>query len=67
MAINSVGTKLMYGETTPNTEIVIKDTPVILAKRSSIEVTSLSDDQRTYIPGIREGSEHRKKEPCGSV
>ena len=57
MAINSVGTKLMYGETTPNTEIVIKDTPVILAKRSSIEVTSLSDDQRTYIPGIREGSE----------
>ena len=52
MAINSVGTKLLYGETTPNTEIVIKDTPVILAKRSSIEVTSLSDDQRTYIPGF---------------
>lgn len=57
MAISSKGTVLKYGETTPDTEIVIKDTPVILAKRSSIETTTLSDDQRTFIPGLREGSE----------
>lgn len=57
MAINSKGTVLKYGATKPDTDIVIKNTPVILAKRSSIEVTSLSDDQRTFIPGLREGSE----------
>ena len=57
MAMTAYGTVLKYGETSPDTQIVIKDTPVILAKRSSVETTTLSDDARTYIPGIRETSE----------
>lgn len=57
MAMTAYGTVLKYGETSPDTQIIIKDTPVILAKRSSVETTTLSDDARTYIPGIRETSE----------
>jgi hypothetical protein len=56
-AMTAYNTRLMYGETSPDTPITIKDTPVILAKRSSVETTTLSDDARTFIPGIRETSE----------
>lgn len=56
-AMTAFGTVLKYGETSPDTQIAIKDTPVILAKRSSVETTTLSDDARTYIPGLRESSE----------
>ena len=57
MAMSAYNTVLKYGADAPNTEITIKDTPVIMAKRSSLETTTLSDDARTYIPGIRETSE----------
>lgn len=57
MAMTAYGTVLKYGETSADTQIAIKDTPVILAKRSSVETTTLSDDARTYIPGLRESSE----------
>ena len=57
MAMTAYGTVLKYGADSPSTQIAIKDTPVILAKRSSVETTTLSDDARTYIPGLRESSE----------
>lgn len=57
MAMTAFGTVLKYGADSPTTQIIIKDTPVILAKRSSVETTTLSDDARTYIPGIRETAE----------
>ena len=57
MAMTAFGTVLKYGADSPTTQITIKDTPVILAKRSSVETTTLSDDARTYIPGIRETAE----------
>lgn len=57
MAMSAYNTVLKYGTQSPTTELVIKDTPVIMAKRSSLETTTLSDDARTYIPGIRETSE----------
>lgn len=57
MAMTAFGTVLKYGADSPSTQIIIKDTPVILAKRSSVETTTLSDDARTYIPGIRETAE----------
>jgi hypothetical protein len=55
--MSAYNTVLKYGADSPTTPIVIKDTPVIMAKRSSLETTTLSDDARTYIPGIRETSE----------
>lgn len=57
MAMSAFNTVLKYGADSPSTAITIKDTPVIMAKRSSLETTTLSDDARTYIPGIRETSE----------
>lgn len=57
MAMSAFNTVLKYGAESPTTELVIKDTPVIMAKRSSLETTTLVDDARTYIPGIRETSE----------
>lgn len=56
-AMSAYNTVLKYGADSPTTPIVIKDTPVIMAKRSSLETTTLSDDARCYIPGIRETSE----------
>lgn len=55
--MTAYNTRLMYGTDSPTTQITIKDTPVILAKRSSVETTTLSDDARTYVPGLRESSE----------
>ena len=57
MAMTAYNTVLKYGADAPTTKLTIKDTPVILAKRSSVETTTLSDDARTYIPGLRESSE----------
>lgn len=56
-AMSAYNTVLKYGSDSPTTTITIKDTPVIMAKRSSLETTTLSDDSRTYIQGLRETSE----------
>lgn len=56
-AMTAYNTVLKYGATSPDTQIIIKDTPVIMAKRSSVETTTLSDDARTYVQGIRETAE----------
>lgn len=46
---------LKYGATSsPSTTIDIKSFPQILAPRTSLETTTMSDDARTYIQGIRE-------------
>lgn len=57
MAMSAQGTVFKYGASSPNTEVVIKDVPQIMAKRSSLETTDLSCDARTFIPGLRETSE----------
>lgn len=57
MAISTYGVTLKYGATTPNNAVEIKDYPSIMASRSSIETTTLSQDARTYIQGIRETAE----------
>lgn len=54
MAISTYGVKLAYGSASPTTEVVIKSYPEIMAPRSALETTTLSDDAKTYIPGIRE-------------
>ncbi len=55
--MTAYNTVLKYGPDSPSTVLRIKNTPVILAKRSSVETTDLSCDARTYIPGLRESSE----------
>ena len=57
MAISSFNTKLLYGATTPTTELKIKDFPSLLGQRSALETTDLSSDAQTFIPGIRQQSE----------
>ena len=57
MALSTYGVSLKYGESTPQTAVVIKDFPSLLGKRSSLETTTLSDDAQTFIPGIRQQSE----------
>lgn len=57
MAISTFGVKLTYGESSPTTEIAIKDFPSLLGKRSSLETTTLSDDSQTFIAGIRQQEE----------
>lgn len=54
MAISSYGTTFKYGTETPSKELPIKSYPEILAKRSALETTTLQDDAKTYIAGIRE-------------
>lgn len=54
MAISTYGVSLKYGATSPTTDVVIKSYPEIMAKRSALETTTLSDDAKTFIPGIRE-------------
>ena len=53
MAISTYKTKLMVG----TKEIVIKDFPSLLGKRSSLETTTLSDDAQTFIAGVRQQEE----------
>ncbi len=50
MAHSTYNTKLTIG----GKDYPIKDFPEILAKRSSLETTTLSDDAKKYIPGIRQ-------------
>lgn len=57
MAISTFGVSLKYGESSATTEVVIKDFPSLLGKRSSLETTTLSDDAQTFIAGIRQQSE----------
>lgn len=52
MAISTYATTFKYGASSATTAIAIKDFPSITGQRSSIETTTLSDDARTYIPGI---------------
>lgn len=54
MAISSYGVTLKYGSASADKEIVIKNFPSLLGKRSSLETTTLSDDAQTFIPGIRQ-------------
>ena len=54
MAISTYGTTFKYGATSADKELAIKSYPEILAKRAALETTTLSDDAKTYIPGIRE-------------
>jgi len=57
MAISTFGVSLKYGTDSATTEVVIKDFPSLLGKRSSLETTTLSDDAQTFIAGIRQQSE----------
>lgn len=57
MLLHTLNTVLRYGTTSPTTEVRIKDFPSILGKRSSVEVTDLSDDAQRFIPGIRQQGE----------
>lgn len=57
MAISTFGVSLKYGTANATTEVVIKDFPSLLGKRSSLETTTLSDDAQTFIAGIRQQSE----------
>ena len=53
MAISTYKTKLMVG----TKEIVIKYFPSLLGKRSSLEITTLSDDAQCFIAGVRQQEE----------
>lgn len=57
MAISTFGVSLKYGADSATTEVVIKDFPSLLGKRSSLETTTLSDDAQTFIAGIRQQAE----------
>ena len=57
MPLSTYNTTLKYGATTADTEIIIKDFPSLLGKRSSLETTTLKDDAQTFIPGIRQQEE----------
>ena len=57
MAISTHGVSLKYGESSAATEVIIKDFPSLLGKRSSLETTTLQDDAQTFISGIRQQSE----------
>lgn len=54
MAMSTYGTVFKYGADSASKELAIKSYPEILAKRSALETTTLSDDAKTYIAGIRE-------------
>ena len=54
MAISTYGTTFKYGATSADKALAIKSYPEILAKRAALETTTLQDDAKTYIPGIRE-------------
>ena len=54
MAMSTYGTVFKYGESTASKTLAIKSYPQVMAKRSALEVTSLSDDAKVYIAGVRE-------------
>ena len=53
-AISTYGTVFKYGAASPEKELPIKSYPEILAKRSALEITTLGDDAKRYIAGVRE-------------
>ena len=57
MAISTFGVALKYGKDSATTQVIIKDFPSLLGKRSSLETTDLSCDAQTFIAGIRQQSE----------
>lgn len=57
MALHTYNTVLKYGATTTDKTLRIKNFPSILGKRSSVEITDLSDDAQVFIPGIRQQGE----------
>ena len=57
MAMSAYNTRFLYGASSPTTEVVVKNVPQIMAKRSNLETTTLKDDSRTFIQGIRESAE----------
>ena len=54
MAMSTYGTTFKYGATSAEKELAIKSYPQIMAKRGSLEVTTLQDDAKVFIPSIRE-------------
>lgn len=54
MAISTIGTTFKYGSENASKELAIKSYPEILAKRAALETTTLKDDGKTYIAGLRE-------------
>jgi hypothetical protein len=54
MAVSTYGTVFKYGATSADKTLAIKSYPQIMAKRAALETTTLSDDAKTYIAGIRE-------------
>ena len=55
--ISTYGVTLKYGASSATTPVTIKSFPSIMGQRSSIEVTTLSDDAQRYIQGIRQQEE----------
>ena len=53
-AMSTFGTTFKYGATGAEKALAIKSYPQIMAKRAALETTTLSDDAKTYIAGIRE-------------
>ena len=58
MAINTYGTYLMHSTdgTTYSKLIDIKDYPDLIQPPDNLDATTLSDDMRVYIPGIKDNS-----------
>lgn len=55
MALSTIGVSFKYGVSSPTTTLAIKSYPEgILAKRAALETTTLADDARVYIAGVRE-------------
>ena len=54
MEISTIGVSFKYGADSPTKSLDIKSYPEILAKRSALEVTTLKDDAKRFIPGVRE-------------
>jgi hypothetical protein len=54
MAISTVGVVFKYGSDSATTELPIKSYPQIMAKRGSLDVTTLKDDAKVFIPSLRE-------------
>ena len=58
MAISTYGVELKWGETVEAAAKVvdIKDFPDLIGEANTIETTTLSDAQQTFIPGIAQSS-----------
>lgn len=58
MAINTIGVTLSYKTSTASayTKLCpIKDFPDLIGEPNLLEITSLDDEQQTFIPGIKQG------------